>query len=168
MRLRSGLFPKSRWGSLQRSPDPLAGGEGAAVGRNPPRCRCRPQPAPSLRNSFRRQCTWQMTPKTVPTTWRMELRQFTLNAHLGWVNMSPYNFFICGPKLTICSCNVEGAVVHKIGAYFSDLRYVDLFRRYSRSKMMKFSEIAPNFGRFFALPKFRGRAFQKLYPFYHP
>jgi len=31
----------------------------------------------------------------------------------------------------------------------------------------KLSEIAPNFGRFFALPNFTGPAFQKLYPFYH-
>ena len=27
---RSGLRPEPHWGSLQRSPDPLAGGEGAA------------------------------------------------------------------------------------------------------------------------------------------
>jgi len=31
MRLRSGLRPEPHWGSLQRSPDPLAGGEGAAA-----------------------------------------------------------------------------------------------------------------------------------------
>jgi len=49
----------------------------------------------------------------------------------------------------------------------SDLRCVDPFRRYSRSK----SEVVRNraeFWTFFALPNFRGPAFQKLYPFYHP
>ena len=30
------------------------------------------------------------------------------------------------------------------------------------------SEIAPKFGRFLALPNFRGQAFQKLYAHYHP
>ena len=29
-------------------------------------------------------------------------------------------------------------------------------------------ESCPKFGRFLALPNFRGRAFQKLYPHYHP
>jgi len=37
-----------------------------------------------------------------------------------------------------------------------------------RDQSRKLSKIAPNFGRFFALPNFRWRAFQKLYPFYHP
>ena len=37
-----------------------------------------------------------------------------------------------------------------------------------RDQSRKLSEIAPNVGRFFALPNFRERAFQKLYPFYHP
>ena len=37
-----------------------------------------------------------------------------------------------------------------------------------RDQSRKLSEIAQNFGRFFALPNFRERAFQKLYPFYHP
>jgi len=37
-----------------------------------------------------------------------------------------------------------------------------------RDRSRKLSEIAPNFGRFFTLPNFRGPAFQKLYPFYHP
>ena len=32
----------------------------------------------------------------------------------------------------------------------------------------KLSEIAPKFGRFMALPNFRGRAFQKLFARYHP
>ena len=33
--------------------------------------------------------------------WRIELRQFTLNAHLGRVNVRAYNVFVCGPKFTI-------------------------------------------------------------------
>ena len=37
-----------------------------------------------------------------------------------------------------------------------------------RDQSRKLSEIAQNFGLFFALPNFRGLAFQKLYPFYHP
>ena len=37
-----------------------------------------------------------------------------------------------------------------------------------RDQSRQLSEIAPNFGRFFALPNFRGRTFQKLYPHYHP
>ena len=49
----------------------------------------------------------------------------------------------------------------------SDLRCVDPFRRYSRSK----SEVVRNraeFWTFFALPNFREPPIQKLYPFYHP
>ena len=37
-----------------------------------------------------------------------------------------------------------------------------------RDQSRKLTEIAPNFGRFFALPNFRERVFQKLYPLYHP
>ena len=37
-----------------------------------------------------------------------------------------------------------------------------------RYQSRKLSEIAPKFGRFFALPNFRGPAFRKLYPCYHP
>jgi len=37
-----------------------------------------------------------------------------------------------------------------------------------RDQSRKLSEIAKNFGRFFALPTFRGQAFQKLYPGYNP
>jgi len=36
-----------------------------------------------------------------------------------------------------------------------------------RDQSWKLSKITPNFGRFFALPNFRGQAFQNLYPFYH-
>ena len=37
-----------------------------------------------------------------------------------------------------------------------------------RDQSRTLSEIAPIFGRFLALPIFRGRAFQKLYARYHP
>ena len=37
-----------------------------------------------------------------------------------------------------------------------------------RDHSRKLSEIAPKFGRFLALPNFRGRAFRKLYARYHP
>ena len=37
-----------------------------------------------------------------------------------------------------------------------------------RDQSRKLSEIAPKFGHFLALPNFRGRAFQKLYPRYDP
>jgi len=37
-----------------------------------------------------------------------------------------------------------------------------------RDQNRKLSESALNFGRFFALPNFRGQAFQKLYTFYRP
>jgi len=36
-----------------------------------------------------------------------------------------------------------------------------------RDQTRKLSKIATNFGRFFAVPNFWGRAFQKLYPFHH-
>jgi len=50
--------------------------------------------------------------------------------------------------------------------FFSDVRYVDPFRRYSRSK----SKVVRNGAKiwtFLAIPNFRKRAFQKLYPHYH-
>jgi len=37
-----------------------------------------------------------------------------------------------------------------------------------RDQSRKLTEIAPKFGRIFAIPNFRGRAFQNLDPFYHP
>ena len=51
--------------------------------------------------------------------------------------------------------------------FFSDFRYVDQFRRYSRSK----SKIVRNRAEiwtFFGPPKFLERAFQKLYARYRP
>ena len=37
-----------------------------------------------------------------------------------------------------------------------------------RDQSLKLSEIAPKFGRFLALPNFRGQDFQKLYARYEP
>jgi len=37
-----------------------------------------------------------------------------------------------------------------------------------RNQSQQLSKIAPKFGRFFAIPNFRRRAFDKLYPCYHP
>jgi len=39
---------------------------------------------------------------------------------------------------------------------------------YIRDQTRKLSKIAPKCGRLLAFPKFWGRAFQKLYPHYHP
>ena len=51
---------------------------------------------------------------------------------------------------------------------FSDVRYVDPFRRYSGSKS-KFVRNRAEFWTFFlTLPNFRGQAFQKLYADYNP
>ena len=68
--------------------------------------------------------------------------------------MSPYNSFVCGPKFTkFFLSNVKGAVVDK---YFSDLRYFEPFRGYSRSKL-KVVKNRAEFWTFFTLPNFRGR-----------
>ena len=51
--------------------------------------------------------------------------------------------------------------------FFSDVRYVDQFRRYSGSK----SKVVRNrveIWTFLALPNYRGQAFQKLYADNHP
>ena len=80
--------------------------------------------------------------------------------------MHLYNFFVCGPKFTrLLSSNVRGAVVDQLLFQIFDMptRSGDI-----RDQSRKLSEIAPKFGRFLALPNFRGRAFQKLYARYHP
>ena len=83
----------------------------------------------------------------------MELRQLTLKAHLGWVNIRAYNFFFCGPKFTYFFRPTWKELW--LMKYFYDLRYVDQFG-YIRDQSRKLSEIAPNYGRFFALPNFKG------------
>ena len=78
------------------------------------------------------------------------------------------NFFVCGPKFTnFFSPNVGGVVVDELLFRFS---IFDLWIRSGdiRDQSRKLSEIAKNFGRFFALSNFRGQAFQKLYPGYNP
>ena len=51
---------------------------------------------------------------------------------LGRVNVRAYNFFVCEPKFTNDPTYDELWLIN----YFSDFRYVDPFRRYSRSKSM--------------------------------
>jgi len=84
----------------------------------------------------------------------MELTQLTLNAHLGSVNICA-SYYVCGPKYTnvfFVHSNVGGIVVDQV-AYFSEFRFVDLFRRYSRSE----SKVIRNRAEFWTLffsPKF--------------
>jgi len=52
--------------------------------------------------------------------------------------------------------------------FISEFGYLEPLRIYSRSKSKVVKKIALNFGRFFALPNFKGPAFQKLYPCYDP
>ena len=51
--------------------------------------------------------------------------------------------------------------------WFSDFRYVDPFRRYSRSKSKVVRNRAKFWTIFLALLNVWGRALQKLYPVYH-
>ena len=96
--------------------------------------------------------------KTYPrTTWQMELRQVTLNAQLGRVNMSAYNFFCVWTKVQRSSKyffppNAVGLLLINC---FSDFRYVDPFRRYSRSKSKAVKKHA-EFWTIFTLPFFFG------------
>jgi len=116
-------------------------------------------------NSARRNATWRMTPKTVPTTWWMELRQLTLSAHLGSVNICAYNFFVCGPKFANFFSTNVGAVV--VDNYFSDFQHVDPFREYSRSK----SKVVRNraeFWTFICAPKFYRTGISKVVPTLSP
>ena len=60
--------------------------------------------------------------------------------------------------------NVEGVVVDNgIFRLLMTIRSEDI-----RDQSRKLSKITPNFGRFFDVPNFRGRAFRKLYTRYHP
>ena len=84
---------------------------------------------------------------------------------LEWLNVSQQDFFVCGPKFTRLSLlNAEGIAVDH---FFSDFGYLEQFRRYSRSKS-KLVKNRAEFLTFFALPYFRGPAFQKLYTCYDP
>jgi len=78
------------------------------------------------------------------------LRQLTLNAHIGWVNMRAYNFFVCGPKF------VNFFAQRRNGdCWSSTFPIFDLLIPSGdiRDETRKLSEIAPNFGRFYT-PKF--------------
>jgi len=60
---------------------------------------------------------------------------------------------------------MEGVVVDQVFFPFFDM---SIPSEDIRDQIRKLSEISPNFARFFALLNFRGRAFQKVYPHYHP
>jgi len=123
-------------------------------------------------NSSRSNATWKMTPKIVP--WNPlengiasayteraikmgQFNEFMMPITFSFVDQSSSTFF--AQRGTGCTWSTR--------AYVSDFRHVEPFRRHSRSK----SKVVRNhakFSTFFAIPNFRGRAFQKLYPFYYP
>jgi len=73
---------------------------------------------------------------------------------LGWVITPLYNFIVCGPKFTgFLLSNLGGAVVDHLlfGFLKCPPRSGDII-----DQSRKLSEIAPKFGRFLALPNFRG------------
>jgi len=75
------------------------------------------------------------------------------------------NFFVCGPKFTIYFRPTwEGRSLSTTFPIF------DLWIRSGdiRDQRRKLSEIASDFGRFFALSDFRGQPFQKVYTRYYP
>ena len=59
--------------------------------------------------------------------------------------------FVSGPKFNNFLPNVG-----EIAADQMDFRYLDPFRRYIGDRSLKLFEIAPDFGRFYALPNSRG------------
>ena len=79
--------------------------------------------------------------------------------------MSPYNSFVCGPKFTkFLLSNVEGAVVDQILFGFVILWAVYGIFAIKVEGCQKSRGILDVF---FALPNFRGQAFQNLYTFNH-
>jgi len=79
--------------------------------------------------------------------------------------MSPYNFFVCGAKVTLFfSPNWEGVAVDKILFGFAICRYIPEIFATKVESCQKSRRIMDDF---FAVANFRGRAFQNLYPFYH-
>jgi len=113
-------------------------------------------------NSGRSNATWRIIPKTVPTTCRMKLRQLTLNTHLGSGNICAITFlFVDQSTPTFFRPTWEPGMV---ACRWS--RTFPIFDMLTRSRdicdqIQQLSEIAQNFGRFFALPYFFGRALQK-------
>jgi len=79
--------------------------------------------------------------------------------------MSPYNSFVCGPKFTkFLLFNVEGAVVDQILFGFAILWTVYGILAIKVEGCQKSRRILDVF---FALPNFRGQAFQNVYTFNH-
>jgi len=78
--------------------------------------------------------------------------------------MSPYNFFVCGPKFPYFFAHVEGVVVDKKTLQICDML---IHSGDIREQSRKVVGNRAKFWTFFALPNFRGPAFQKLYPFYY-
>ena len=76
------------------------------------------------------------------------------------------NFFVCGPKFTVFfSSNVGGEAVDQLLFRFSicgSVSEIFAIKVESCQKALWILDV------FFALPNFRGQAFVKLYPFYHP
>jgi len=99
------------------------------------------------------------------TTWRMDLRQMELNAHLRWVHMHA-NFFVCGPKFTNFLRPTPGVLFDQLLFRFLICRSVPEIGLFARPKS-KVVKTCAEFWTIFALPNFCGRAFQKLYPCYH-
>ena len=92
----------------------------------------------------------------------MKLRQLTLNAHLGSVNICAMTFlFVDQCTSTFFVQRGEVVVDHN---YFSVFQYVDPFRRYSRSK----SEVVRNRAEFFAVSNFRETGLPKVVPILSP
>jgi len=76
------------------------------------------------------------------------------------------NFFVCGPKFTVFfSSNVGGVVVDQLLFRFSICGSVSEIFAIKVESCQKSRKILDGF---FALPNFRGQAFQKLYPGYNP
>ena len=96
---------------------------------------------------------------------RGEWKQLALDENLGLVNMNADNLFVCGTKFTnffaqrrrACDWSSVFFSIFKMSSHSGDIR----------DQSRKLSEIAPNFGRFFALPNLRGSVFQNLYAHYH-
>ena len=86
------------------------------------------------------------------------------NVGLGGSIWATITFLFMDQSSHIYSLNMEGVAVDKILFRFAICRSVPDNSR-SKSKVVKSSRILDVF---FALPNFRGPAFQKLYPFYYP
>ena len=84
-----------------------------------------------------------------------------------WVgHYEPLELFCLWTKVhNFLSPIVEGVVVDEV---FFQMFDMSISSGDIRDQSRKLPEIAPKFGGFLALPNFRGRDFQKLYPFYHP